>query len=111
MKESVKHTFSRLASKMELKRSNHDKAYKTYRASLRALSDEIEVLYVKEADSVKDLLGNTDGEIDGLFDELNKDEILEMKPIGYVMEMWESIRGLLDRRSAEVQQFADNLER
>ncbi|GMI11443.1 hypothetical protein TrVE_jg944 [Triparma verrucosa] len=110
MKESVKHTFSRLASKMELKRSNHDKAYKTYRASLRALSDEIEVLYVKEADSVKDLLGNTDGEIDGLFDELNKDEILEMKPIGYVMEMWESIRGLLDRRSAEVQQFADNLE-
>lgn len=110
MKEAPKHTFTRLSSKMELKRVHHDSAYKTYRASLRALSDEIEGLYVKEADCVKELLGGTDESIQFLFDELNQDSILEMKPLTYVTEMWENINALLTRRTSEVTQFSQNLE-
>ncbi|GMH74178.1 hypothetical protein TL16_g06393 [Triparma laevis f. inornata] len=110
MKEAQKHTFTRLSSKMELKRVHHDSAYKTYRASLRALSDEIEGLYVKEADCVKELLGGTDESINFLFDELNQDSILEMKPLTYVTEMWENINTLLTRRTSEVTQFSQNLE-
>ena len=72
MKESVKHKFSRLESKMETKRANHDKAYKDYRAKLRALSDEIEIMYVKEADRIKEALGETDAAIIELFGELHK---------------------------------------
>ncbi|GMI03755.1 hypothetical protein TrRE_jg12660 [Triparma retinervis] len=110
MKEFVPHKFTKLEKKMDEKRARHDRAYKDYRMQLRALSDDIELLYVKEADSIKENLVATDKEIQVIFDELNKDEILEMQSLAYVEGMWDKINALLSRRTSEVVQFADNLE-
>lgn len=63
MKEAVKHKFTKLEKKMDEKRARHDKAYKDYKMQLRALSDDIELLYVKEADSIKENLVATDKEV------------------------------------------------
>ncbi|GMI21963.1 hypothetical protein TeGR_g1116, partial [Tetraparma gracilis] len=106
----VQHEFKRLEKKTEEKRTRHDRAYKDYRQQLRDLSDEVELLYVKEADSVKEELGGIDQQILDLFAELDKDELLEMQDYGYVTEMWDKISSLLSARTGCVMQFGDNLE-
>ena len=110
MKEAAKHNFTKLEAKMELKRARHDKAYKDYRAKLRAFADDIEVLYVKEADSIKQNLSSTDDGIKELFEELNNDKHLQMQPLSYVEAMWDKINDLLNKRTTEVMEFGDNLE-
>jgi len=80
---------------LEDKRVRHDKAHKDYQQQLRDTSDNVEVYYVKEAERIKESLSAIDGDVKSVFEELDKDEILEMQDHSYVLEMWEKVRSEL----------------
>ena len=78
-KEATKHDFKRIEEKLEDKRERHDKAYKGYKQQLRDTSDHVETYYVTEAERIKESLNSIDTDIRSVFEELDKDEILEMQ--------------------------------
>eukprot|EP00618_Florenciella_parvula_P017113 CAMPEP_0119479594 /NCGR_PEP_ID=MMETSP1344-20130328/8788_1 /TAXON_ID=236787 /ORGANISM="Florenciella parvula, Strain CCMP2471" /LENGTH=1700 /DNA_ID=CAMNT_0007513837 /DNA_START=186 /DNA_END=5285 /DNA_ORIENTATION=+ len=100
----------KLAERAKQKRVDHDSFLKQFELKLTEISDDLEIRVMHASRGVQKATASNDQRIGETFGELNQDLLLVTKDHQYVLDSWDEIHAVCEKRFADIRGFAAELE-
>ena len=100
----------KLAERAKQKRVDHDSFLKQFELKLTEISDDLEIRVMHASRGVQKATASNDQRIGEIFGELNQDLLLVTKDHPYVLDSWDEIHAVCEKRFADIRGFAAELE-